>query len=138
MPSGSPEQSPHDLTRAGRCLLDELPALRIPLPAGSRRDRKYCNNNCRTLAWYYRRKSGELASPRWQHPALTSDNTLLRAAADHAVQLAEAHGWSGSTTRCTIDGLARPAFRFDKTPESYLAGLHLRGAIVWLRNFQPI
>jgi hypothetical protein len=78
----------------------------IPLPASSRRDRKYCNNNCRTLAWYYRRKSGEPASPRWQHPALTSDNTLLRAAADHAVQLAEAHSWSGSTTRCTIDGLA--------------------------------
>jgi transposase len=29
------------------------------------------------------------------------------------------------------------AFRFDKTPESYLAGLHLRGAILWLRSLQP-
>lgn len=30
------------------------------------------------------------------------------------------------------------AFRFDKTPESYLAGLHLRGAILWLQSLQPI
>lgn len=30
------------------------------------------------------------------------------------------------------------AFRFDKTPESYLAGLHLRGAILWIRSLQPI
>jgi Transposase DDE domain len=28
------------------------------------------------------------------------------------------------------------AFRFDKTPESYLAGLHLRGAIVWIRSLR--
>lgn len=26
------------------------------------------------------------------------------------------------------------ATRYDKTPESYLAGLHLRGAILWLRS----
>ncbi|MFI6630958.1 hypothetical protein ACIBI7_18975, partial [Nonomuraea fuscirosea] len=25
-----------------------------------------------------------------------------------------------------------PAFRFDKTPDSYLAGLHLRGVILWI------
>ncbi len=30
-----------------------------------------------------------------------------------------------------------PAFRFDKTPESYLAGLHLRGAVLWLRSLRP-
>lgn len=30
------------------------------------------------------------------------------------------------------------AFRFDKTPESYLAGLHLRGAVLWIRSLQPI
>jgi transposase len=30
------------------------------------------------------------------------------------------------------------AFRFDKTPESYLAGLHLRGAILWIRSLQPL
>ncbi|MFJ2033856.1 transposase, partial [Streptosporangium sp. NPDC087985] len=29
------------------------------------------------------------------------------------------------------------AFRFDKTPESYLAGLHLRGTILWIRSLQP-
>jgi len=29
------------------------------------------------------------------------------------------------------------AFRSDKTPESYLAGLHLRGAILWIRSLQP-
>jgi transposase len=30
------------------------------------------------------------------------------------------------------------AFRFDKTPDSYLAGLHLRGAILWIRSLQAI
>lgn len=29
------------------------------------------------------------------------------------------------------------AFRFDKTPASYLAGLHLRGAILWIRSLRP-
>ncbi|GHH85516.1 hypothetical protein GCM10017771_18690 [Streptomyces capitiformicae] len=29
------------------------------------------------------------------------------------------------------------ATRYDKTPESYLAALHLRGAIVWLRSLRP-
>jgi transposase len=30
------------------------------------------------------------------------------------------------------------AFRFDKTPESYLAGLHLRGALLWIRSLQHL
>lgn len=29
------------------------------------------------------------------------------------------------------------ATRYDKTPESYLAGLHLRGAVIWIRSLQP-
>lgn len=29
------------------------------------------------------------------------------------------------------------AFRFDKTPTSYLAGLYLRGAILWIRSLRP-
>lgn len=29
------------------------------------------------------------------------------------------------------------AFRFDKTPESYKAGLHLCGAMLWLRSIAP-
>lgn len=29
------------------------------------------------------------------------------------------------------------AFRFDKTPESYAAGLHLCGAMLWLRSIAP-
>lgn len=29
------------------------------------------------------------------------------------------------------------ATRYDKTPESYLAGLHLRGAGIWLRSLRP-
>lgn len=29
------------------------------------------------------------------------------------------------------------ATRSDKTPESYLAGLHLRGAVIWIRSLQP-
>ncbi|GAA3427362.1 hypothetical protein GCM10018953_45450 [Streptosporangium nondiastaticum] len=30
-----------------------------------------------------------------------------------------------------------PAFRFDKTPGSYPAGLHLRGAVLWVRSLRP-
>jgi transposase len=29
------------------------------------------------------------------------------------------------------------ATRYDKTPASYLAGLHLRGAVIWLRSLHP-
>lgn len=29
------------------------------------------------------------------------------------------------------------ATRYDKTPQSYQAGLHLRGAVLWLRSLQP-
>lgn len=29
------------------------------------------------------------------------------------------------------------AMRSDKTPESYLAGLHLRGSLIWLRSLRP-
>ncbi|WP_143120832.1 hypothetical protein [Streptosporangium canum] len=31
-----------------------------------------------------------------------------------------------------------PAFRFGKPPESYLAGPHLRGAILRIRSLRPI
>src|SRR6266699_3156988 len=55
-----------------------------PIPAGSRRDRVYCNNNCSALASYYRRKSGAAPPPRWPHPAFGSASTALRAAADRA------------------------------------------------------
>jgi integrase len=77
-----------------------------PLPAGSRRDRYYCSNNCSARASDYRRKNGIPLPPRWEHPALTSDVPLLRAAAGRARELGEANGWSPSTIRCTIDGLA--------------------------------
>jgi transposase len=30
------------------------------------------------------------------------------------------------------------ATRYDKTPAGYLAGLHLRGAVIWLRSLQPV
>jgi transposase len=29
------------------------------------------------------------------------------------------------------------ATRYDKTPESYSVGLHLRGSIIWLRSLRP-
>jgi integrase len=77
-----------------------------PLPAGSRRDRVYCNNKCSALASYYRRKKGAAPPPRWQHPALGADNLALRAAAACTQQLGEAHGWSRSTIRLVLDGLA--------------------------------
>jgi integrase len=60
------------------------------------------------MASLYRRRNGIETPPRsrWQHPALTSGIPLLRGAAERARQLGEANGWSSSTTRCTIDGLA--------------------------------
>jgi len=76
-----------------------------PLPAGSRRDRVYCSNNCSARASDCRRKNGAPLPPRWQHPALTSDIPLLRTAAERARQLGEAHDWSRSTIRCAMDGL---------------------------------
>ena len=76
-----------------------------PIPAGSRRDRVYCNRNCSALASYYRRKREAAPPPRWQHPALESGNLALRAAADRARQLSKTHGWSPSTLRCALDGL---------------------------------
>ena len=77
-----------------------------PLPAGSRRDRVYCNKNCSALASYYRRKTGAAPPPRWQHPALGADDLALLAAAACAQQLGEAHGWDRSTIRLVLDGLA--------------------------------
>ena len=76
-----------------------------PLPPSGRLDRRYCSKRCRTLASNARRRAGVPPPPRWQHPALGSDNPTLRAAATHAQQLGEAHGWSPATVRCTIDGL---------------------------------
>lgn len=66
----------------------------------------YCNRNCSALASYYRRKAGQPVPPRWQHPALLSDDPVLHSSAVRAQQLGEAHGWSKSTTGCVLDGLA--------------------------------
>ena len=76
-----------------------------PIPAGSRRDRRYCGNKCRAWASLERRKIGSPPPPGWQHPALASDNPTLRTAAEQAEQLGQAHGWDRSTVRHTIDGL---------------------------------
>jgi hypothetical protein len=65
-----------------------------PLSESSRRDRLYCNNNCSALASYYRRKAGRPLPPRWRHPALLTEDPVLRGAALRAEQLGEAHGWS--------------------------------------------
>jgi len=82
------------------CLLCET-----PLPAGSRRDRMYCNNKCRAWASYWRQRAGKPSPPRWQHPAVLSPDQVIRAAAARAQQLGEAHGWDRSSTLCVLDGL---------------------------------
>ncbi|TKK88829.1 hypothetical protein FDA94_12160 [Herbidospora galbida] len=48
----------------------------------------------------------------------------------------QAGGWDRAAERCInqIKAWRGPAFRFDKTPAGYLAGLHLRGAILWIRS----
>lgn len=65
----------------------------------------YCNRNCSALASYYRRRDGRPVPPRWQHPAWSSRDPLIRAAADQAHQLGQAHGWDRSSTRRVLDGL---------------------------------
>jgi integrase len=77
-----------------------------PIPAGSRRDRRYCGNKCRAWASIERRKVGAPVPPGWRHPAFESGNPTLRAAAEHAEHLGQAHGWDRSTVRSAIDGLA--------------------------------
>ena len=77
-----------------------------PLTTKGRRDRIYCSRSCSALASYFRRKNGQPLPPRWQHPALTANDPVLRSAALHAQQLGEACGWSPSTTQCVLDGLA--------------------------------
>ncbi len=52
-----------------------------------------------------RRQAGIPPPAPWQHPALGSDNPALQAAAAHAQQLSEAHGWHRSTLRLVLDGL---------------------------------
>jgi len=76
------------------------------IPAGSRRDRRYCGNKCRAWASIERRKIGAPVPRGWRHPAFESDNPTLRAAAEHAEHLGQAHGWDRSTVRSAIDGLA--------------------------------
>ena len=75
------------------------------IPAGSRRDRRYCGNKCRASASIDRHKNGVAPPAPWQHPAFASDNPVLRTAAEHARHLGQAHGWSPTTIRGTIDGL---------------------------------
>ena len=77
-----------------------------PLPGTSRRDRRYCNNNCRAWASYWRRRNGEPPPQPWRHEALTAEDPVVAAAAAHARQLAEARGWSPTTLRGVLDGLA--------------------------------
>lgn len=65
----------------------------------------WCNGKCAAKASYYRRKAGQPAPARWQHPALCSDDPIICAAARRATQLGQAHDWSRSTTLCVLDGL---------------------------------
>lgn len=70
-----------------------------------RRDRLYCSTNCGKRASETRLKTGAAPPARWRHPALGSDNPALHAAAAHAEQLAQAHGWSPTTLLPVLDGL---------------------------------
>lgn len=74
-------------------------------PEKRRRNKIYCSKGCSALASYWRRKNGEPVPPGWQHPALTTDDQALRAAAQHARELGQAQGWSRSITLCVLDGL---------------------------------
>jgi hypothetical protein len=76
------------------------------LAPGKRRGTKWCYPRCAQAAGSERRKAGLPAPPRWQHPALTSDDPQLQAAASHARELGLLHGWSNATILHAIDGLS--------------------------------
>jgi site-specific recombinase XerD len=76
------------------------------LALGKRRGTKWCSPRCAQAAGSGRRKAGLPAPPRWQHPALTSDDPQLQAAASHARELGLLHGWSNATILHAIDGLS--------------------------------
>lgn len=76
-----------------------------PVPEAGRRDRIYCTEQCRMKAFNIRRRTGNPAPPSWQHPALRSDTSLLRAAAVRARDLSHAHGWDRHTRLWVLDGL---------------------------------
>ncbi|MDT7681190.1 MAG: hypothetical protein QOG57_1500 [Pseudonocardiales bacterium] len=76
-----------------------------PMSDGARRDRLYCTKLCRQRAANRRRRTGTSPPPRWQHPALQSDDQVLRAAASRAEELGQAHGWSRRTIRGVLDVL---------------------------------
>jgi integrase len=98
-----------------------------PLPETSRRDRVYCSSNCCALASYYRRKAGQPTPPRWQHPALSTPDPLLRQAAQHAADLAAANGWSRCVLRHTLDGLS--ALLQQRPPDTRIVKSEIRGRI---------
>jgi len=58
------------------------------------------------MAWYFRRKAGDAPLARWRHPAFSSANPALQAAAAQAQHLGETHSWDRSTTRLVLDGLS--------------------------------
>ena len=76
-----------------------------PIPAPGRRDRLYCSQNCAKRASEARRKKGVAPPGRRRHPALGSDNPMLRAAAVRVEQLVEARGWSSTMRLRVLDGL---------------------------------
>ena len=77
-----------------------------PLPADSRRDRKYCNNNCRAWASTSRRPERRPAPAAWRHQPLESEDPALAAAAyTPSNSLTPATG-AGRRYEAMLDGLA--------------------------------
>lgn len=76
-----------------------------PLPQGCRRHRIYCSLRCGKRAYRARQATGVAPQP-WRHPAHISTSPTVRAAAERAEHLGDAHGWSASTRARVLDGLA--------------------------------
>lgn len=76
-----------------------------PLPEVRRRHRIYCSLRCGKRAYRVRQTIGAVPQP-WRHPAHVSASPAVRAAAERAEHLGDAHGWSASTRARVLDGLA--------------------------------
>lgn len=69
-----------------------------------------------------------------------ADRTERGSRGGHPIRHDEALYTERDTAECCINQIKEwrgLAFRFDTTADSYLAGLHLRGAILWMRSLQP-
>jgi transposase len=122
-----------------RAVLDRI---KVRLPVGRSRTRpaavaagKACSSRGNRV--YLRRRRIKAVIPEKSDQAANRKNRGSRGGrpVNHDPEL---YKQRNAAERCInrIKEWRGPAFRFDKAPGSYLAGLYLRGAILWVRSLR--